>query len=273
VSELPCSVLLCALLEEIQKMLALFICCGVLLAASSSTAVKPPTAHVVEPEPVSKTPVVELLQKVMSKVPADKLFAAQCKQEQQWSKPIGRCFVFGTDRANKINTLFHDAKQADCLVPTEKTQSYVEKLMAKKLEFYPMMASKMPKEECGFCGRKIQCCKSDQFLTQSYRATACPSAPCTLAPLNATEMTYLKNKYSKWNVTDDVCQYGDLLKFAFDEISLMKIAPIGKLFTQLMGAEGPTFQCFSDETGKSCKCCCFGMRFDEASKSCKIPTI
>lgn len=244
-------------------MLILFACLAI------CSALKSPVTNVVDPTPgaVKTGTVVDLLNKVMSKVPEDKIFASKCS-ETEWSEPIGQCFMFGTKMEDKIRQLFSDATKAKCMTPTEKTQGYVEKLMAKKMQFYPLMVQKMPKEECGFCGRKIQCCKSDSFLTQSYRATPCPSAPCSLTPLNTTEITFLQDKYPRWNVTDDMCQYGELMTNAFDELSLMKIASISKLFTQLMGADRPTFQCFMDETTKTCKCCCFGRTFDTTTKTC-----
>jgi len=245
-----------------------FACLFVLICIGSCLAVKTPVVNVIDPTPTAKPGnVAELLTKAMSKVPADKIFASKCT-ETEWSAPIGKCFMFGTDMENKMTTLFSDATKASCMTPTEKTQGYVTKLMAKKMEFYPLMAQKMPKEECGFCGRKIQCCKSDSFLTQSYRATPCPSAPCSLIPLNTTEITYLKTKYPKWNVSDEMCQFGQLLTRAFDDMAMMKVAPISKLFQQMMGVDRPTFNCFMDETTRMCKCCCFGRKWDLLTKTC-----
>jgi len=253
----------------------LWVLCAFLACGNAVVSMKSPTSNIIDATPTAtKTAaVVEALNKVMSKVPPEKIFASKCINETEWSAPIGQCFMFGTNMEGKFRTLFTDATKANCMVPTEKTQGYVEKLMTKRMSFYPLMARKMPKEECGFCGRKIQCCKSDTFLTQSYRATPCPSAPCTLTPLNSTELTYLTTTYPQWNVTDDVCQFGPLLSQAFDDLTIMKVPAISKLFTQLMGTDRPTFKCFMDDTTKTCKCCCFGRQFDPITKTCAMMVV
>jgi hypothetical protein len=213
--------------------------------------------------PTPTNNATDTLFRMMEKM-KDRLFSAQCVTENPtndpkmtvWTQPMECMWPRMHNMSQSVDEWATMMGNTGCTVPQESMMKMLKRVMQQRHYENSPIIRKFPTAQCGMCGRRIQCCPATQFLVQSYRSTACESAPCQVEPMTVENWNYVREKYPEWNIptTNEPCNFASIMR---ESMVQSKVFPFMKtMYMQMVGSEMPTMNCQMVEN--MCACCCGG---------------
>jgi hypothetical protein len=196
------------------------------------------------------------------------LFSMTCRADEEELYSDWSICVWPHGDLRKLVTRFvRDSREKDCKMPPRQLVRVALKSLKESSYKHHPLYKKIPASECGFCGRKAQCCrKSRSFLTQSFRSDYCEdtSPPCETEPIDQEMKTALERQYPGMEIPLGSCDYSPYVRKEVErlheDVSFNYIKP---LFCQILGTTNPSLSCVKEDG--VCRCCCVGFEYQDGA--------
>lgn len=187
---------------------------------------------------------------------AKNMFTSKCNPDEysDWTD----CMWPGGDLQPVISKFISDAVRKNCKAPPKGMVKLAYEYMRQGTYSNNTLYVMLPREQCGYCGRRVQCCPTSRsFLAQSYKSDFCSSAQsyCSVKPINDTQLAALQAEYTSVQFNGDRCDFAQFGKAEFDKIKNHEGFPIFKaMLCQIYKSTQPKINCVSVDG--QCRCCC-----------------